>query len=189
MMSQTDVDIINRMLKDKYGIDVVTGLPIWRIVWAAEQFEKRVDTFDDRDSEGNLIRQVTEMRECPKYQWIKDHHILERLVMVPSSNQIELAGLKLSYELIFRFMDKNMNYLPPKFEVAEFVIETIYAAQYGTSMRKKFLDSDDTMENSIENKRKRVEEIQEYLWGDQSSLQGTTVSGESIIVPRNFERG
>lgn len=189
MMSPTDVEILNKMLKNKYGVDTITGLPIWRIVWAADQYEKRIDTFDDRDANGNLIRQVTELRECPKYQWIKDNHILERLVMIPYSNQIEMAGLKLSYELIFRFMDKNLNYLPPKFEVCEFVIETIYAAQHGTSMRKKYIDPDDTIENSIENKRKRVEEIVEYLWGDQSSLQGTTVTGESIIVPRNFERG
>jgi hypothetical protein len=179
------------MLKDKYGVDTITGLPIWRIVWAQAQFEKRVDTFDDRDVEGNLIRQVTEMRECPKYQWIIDNYILERLVVIPESNIIEMAGRKISYELIFRFFDKNQNYLPPKFEVAEFVIETIYAAQYGTkNLRRRYLDDPDaTTEKSLESKQKRVAEIQEYLWGDQSSLGGTTVTGESIIVPRNFERG
>lgn len=187
-MSQTDVDIINKQLKEHYGTDLVNGLPIWRVVWAAEQYEKRIDTFDDRDENGQLIRQVTEMRECPKYQWIKDLHILERLVVVPLSNVVELAGTKISYELLFMFWDKNGNYLPPNFNVCQFVIETVYAAQYGTGNLKKFLDPEGTPEKAKQEKVRRINEIVEYLHGEDASFHDQMIHGEGILMPSNYQR-
>src|SRR5262245_59732691 len=115
--SQGDVDVINQLLIDNYGIDVVNGLPSWRVVWSEDQFGKRLGTYDDFTDGGIYLRTVTEVREVTKYrQWVTQKHVLERLVIVPDFNKDELPSVKISYELLFQFWDKNGNYLPPKWE-------------------------------------------------------------------------
>lgn len=184
------LDTINKHLVNHFGIDTISGIPIWRIVWSEEQFEKRLGTYEDYTKGGIYIRTVTEVREVPKYrQWIQEKYVLERLVVVPIFNENELPTSSVSYEPIWVFEDRLGNYLPPKFEAAKFVIDTIYSAQYANHSLTKYVDPENTQEKHLEAKRLRVEGIIDELFGDQSSLQGTTyVTGESIIVPRNYER-
>lgn len=183
------VEEINKQLIDHFGIETDSSNPIWRVVWSDDQFEKRFGEYTDYTPGGLFIRTVKEVREVPKYrQWITHKYVLERLVIVPDENIPELPCVKKSYEPIYPFEDGQGNPLPPKFIIAKFVIDTIYAAQYGTKNLKKYVDKEGTTEGMMEEKRKRVAEIEEYLFGEQSSLQGTTKTGESIIVPRNYER-
>lgn len=174
---------------DTYGIDTSTGLSIWRVVWSEDQYEMRYGTYDDYSDGGIWLRQVTEVRRAPKYkQWVPEKYVLERLVAVPEINQDELPESKISYELLYVFENKDGNYLPPKFTVAKFVIDTIYAAQ-GKKSLAKYKDPEDSTEAFLEIKRKRIDEIQEYLYGDESGLLGTTLTGETIIVPQNYKKG
>lgn len=189
MLITEPIDSINNQLKDHFGTDTITGLVIWRIVFSEEQIEKRYGTYDDFSPAGLYLRTVTEVREVPKYrQWIIEKYVLERLVAIPDINRDDLPTTKISYEPIFVFEDGKGNYLPPIFTVAKIVIDTIYAAQYGTGNLKKYVDEENSQEASLEAKKKRIDGIIEYLFGEQSSLAGTTKTGESIIVPRNFER-
>jgi hypothetical protein len=182
------VDDINKSLIDLFGIDTESSNPIWRVVWSQDQFEWRHGTYTDYTPNGLFIREVTETRWVPKYrQWITNKYVLERLVAVPEMNLGELT-VKKSYEPIYPFEDKDGNALPPKFEACQFVINTIYAAQYGTHNLRKYNDPDCNQETELENRRKRVDGLVEELFGEQSSLEGTTVTGESIIVPRNYEK-
>jgi hypothetical protein len=183
------IEAINKHLINHFGIDSISGIPIWRIVWSEDQIEKRLGTYEDYTSGGLYIRTVTEVREVPKYrQWIQEKYVLERLVVVPEYNENELPSARVSYEPIWVFENKQGGYLPPKFEAAKFVIDTIYSVQYGSHSLVKYVDPENTQEKHLEEKRKRVDAIIEELFGEQSSLQGTTVTGESIIVPRNYEK-
>jgi hypothetical protein len=184
------VQSINLYLVEQFGIDTVSGIPIWRVVWSEEQFEYRLGTYDDITSGGLYLRTVTEVRYVPKYrQWIKEKYVLERMVVVPIINEKELPDTKVSYEPIWVFEDKYGNYLPPKTEACKFIIDTIYAAQYSNHNLARYTDPDNSQEAVIENQRKRVDGLVEELFGEQSSLEGTTyVTGESIIVPRNYEK-
>ena len=185
------IESINQQLVYLFGIDTITGDAIWRVVFSEDQFEKRHGTYTDITPTGLYLREVTEVREVPKYrQWIKEKYVLERLVVVPEVNIKELPTSKISYEPIFVFENVKGQYLPPRLDVAKIIIDTIYAAQYGPKNHslKKYVDDESNQENSLETKRKRIDEISEYLFGEQSSLQGTTVTGESIIVPRNYEK-
>jgi len=182
---------INSQLKDLFGIDTVTGLPIWRVVWSEDQFEHRLGTYDDVTENGIYLRTVTEVRYVPKYrQWIKEKYVLERLVVVPDINKEDLPTAKISYENLWTFEDKNGNYLPPRIDAAKFVIDTVYAAQYGTKDHslRKYHDPENSQEAYLETQKKRIDGLVEELFGEQSSLEGTTKTGESIIVPRNFEK-
>lgn len=179
------VENINKRLKDLFGIDSVTGQVMWRIVWSDDQFEKRL--MDVTDEGFDLL--VPEVREVKKYKgYTSERFILERLVLVPEYQQAELAGAKISYEPMWTFEDGDGNYLPPKFEACEFVITTVLKVQHGPKGLKRYVDPEATEEGYLLEKKKRVDSIVEELFGDQSGLDGSTVTGESIIVPSNFEK-
>lgn len=179
-----NIESINKYLKEQFGLDTLSNLTIWRVVFSEEQFEKRLGTYDDITPAGIFIRRVTEVREVPKYrQWINEKYVLERLVVVPEQNLDELPTSKISYEPIWVFEDKDGNYLPPRIDACKFIIDTIYAAQYSNHNMRKYVDDEATQEMSLAAKEKRVDALVDELFGDQSSLQGTTKTGESIIVP------
>lgn len=181
MEDKERIEEMNKQLADLFGIDTASSKPIWRIVFSDDQFEFRHDTFTDYTSNGLFIRTVTERRFVPKYkQWIHQKYILERLVAVPDVNQDELSGLKVSYEVLWVFEDKNGNYLPPHLEASKFIINTVLAAQHGTHNLKKYEDDESTQEKSLELKKKRVDGLIEELFGEQSSLGGSTKTGESV---------
>jgi hypothetical protein len=184
-----DLKEINKRLIEFFGTDTVTGQPIWRIVFSEDQFEKRKGTYDDFTSGGIYLRTVTEVRLVPKYkQWIHSKYVLERLVAVPDQNIEELPTVRMSYEVLWVFEDKDGNYLPPKWEAAQFIIETVLAAQHGTHNLKKYIDNEDSQEASLKMKSERVDKIIEELWGDQSSLHGRTAAGDMVALGnRDFE--
>lgn len=182
------VDVINKRLVEHFGIDTLSGSPIWRIVWSEDQFEKRLGVYDDYSPGGIYLRTVKEVREVPKYrQWIQKKYVLERLVVVPEMNQEELPTAKVSYEPIWVFEDKDGNYLPPKWEAAKFIIDTVYAAQYGNKNLRKYVDDEDSQEKSLQLKQKRVDEIMEALWGDQAAHHDAVINKEAVGLTGSYK--
>ena len=177
------IEDLNSRLVDHFGISSDNGDPIWRLVWSDDQVEKRLGTYDDITPNGLYIRTVTEVREVPKYkQYIQQKFILERLVVIPDMNLPELPALKLSYEPIWTFEDKDGNYLPPRWDAIKFIIDTIYAAQYGTHNLKKYVDDESSQEAAIEKKTKEVDSIMEHLWGEQSAFSDGIKSKEIVML-------
>lgn len=172
---------INQLLQDFYGVDTVTGKTMWRVVWSDDQYEKRLT---DRTDSGICLL-FPEVRELPKYQWIKHRYVLERLVLIPEVNLVELPSEKLSYEPIWVFEDRHKNALPPAFWACKFCIDTVMAAQGHKSMAKYV---DDEAKNPIEHRENRIKALEEELFGDESNLMLRTVTGEASIVPRNYEK-
>lgn len=195
---QVLVDVMNNQLKDLFGLDTVTGLPIFRIVWSEDETEVRHGTFTDFVPGTDIfLRTVTETRTVPKYrQWVQAKHILERLVVVPEVNRADLPNNKVSYEPLWVFEDKNGNYLPPRLDACKFIIDTVLDAQAVHTMMitgaekvdrrlPRYTNPDGTQEQELANRAKRIDGIAEELFGDESSL-GTetfTESGRTIIVP------
>lgn len=173
------IETINTQLVDLFGIDTITGMAIWRVVWSDDQREKRLSVFTEAGIE--LIYPV--VMELPKYAYIKERYVLERLVVVPEINQDEIPASKLSYEPIWVFRDKDGNYLPPKLAAAKFVVDTVYAAMGKTSLAKY----KDTEENTTEEGRQqRVDKLQEELYGDETDTCDALRYKEGIVVPSNF---
>jgi hypothetical protein len=176
------ISSLNRQLIDLFGIDTVTGKAIWRIVWSEEQFEKRL--MDVTDEGLDLL--YPQVREVPKYrQWIKERYVLERLVLVSDDSRKELAGLKQSYEPLYVFMNKDGDYLPPRLDVAQLVIDTVYAAQ-GKSSLAKYKDPEFDKDLSLEMKIKKIEEIEEYLYGNETEVSDSLNRHEGVVVPPNY---
>jgi hypothetical protein len=173
-------DVLNKRLADVFGIDTLSGLPIWRIVEGEKQFEKQRVT-----NWRGIELPRPEVMEVPKYPWLQGIHILERLVIVPFQNAEDLPDSKIVYNVIWNFWDKDLKPLPAKWEVAELVINTVLAAQ-GKSSLARYVKS--TEEEKAEQK-KRIDDMIEYFSGDESGLMGNSLnSGPAAFVPHNYER-
>jgi hypothetical protein len=180
------IDKINARLKDYFGIDTITGAPIWRVVFSEDQYEKRYGTFDDISPAGIYIRTVTEVRLVPKYkQWIHQKYILEQLVVVPAHQMKELADNDVSYEPLWVFQDKDENYLPPVWEAIEFIIVAVHAAKGNTNTGiARYVDP----AIDPEFRKKQIDGLMEQLWGDESSFMLGTKIGDVSVVPSNYEK-
>lgn len=181
----TDIQEINRLLRDTYGIDTESSLPMWRVSWAADQYEMRVDDV----TPGGVKLLFPELMNFPKYSHIKDNWILENLVLVPIQQQNEIAGLKKSYECIWRFHDRNKKPVNPEWWACQFVIDLVHAAKTGNPMQvRKYFDPElgANKEETIQKNKERIDKLVEELFGDESSLLGRTVTGEAIAMPQNY---
>lgn len=168
-----DVININNQLREHFGIDTVTSEPIWRCAWANDQYEMRlVDTTPE-----GLQLLYPELKLRPKYPWVKDRWILERLVQVPDFQAFELGGKKVSYECMWRFEDRNNFPVIPIFEACKFIVDLVYASQ-GKSSLAKYKDPE--AGDPLEAKKARVDKLVEELFGDESDLLGRTVTGEAV---------
>jgi len=169
----TDITTINNQLREEFGIDTESTDPIWRISWSNDQFEHRLT---DRTPEG-LVMLSPQLSILPKYQHVRDRWILERLVIVPDFQAFELGGKKVSYECVWKFEGRRKEPVPPMFPACQFIINLIFAAQ-GHRPMPKYIDPEST--EPIEEQKKRIDNLVEELFGDESNLLGMTVTGEAV---------
>lgn len=179
-----EVARFNEWLKRDFGVDTVSGYPIFRIVWANNEMEKRLMRYTDSGVE--LL--TPEIREVPKYrQWAKDRYILEHLcfVEVQTNEQLEMTVNRITYEPKWSFVDNKLNYLTPRYEVAKVVADIVLAAIHRDgSFGAKYKDNS----GDPEEMQKRVAGLQEELFGNETETGDALAHGEAVVVPRNYEK-
>jgi hypothetical protein len=175
------IETLNKRLVDYFGVDTVSGQPMYRIVFSEDQFEKRLT---NHTKEG-LELLTPQMVELPKYrQWIHDKYVLEQLVVVPAYNEQELST-KTSYEPLHAFQDGDQNYLPPKWEITKFIIDLLHSAKGRQSMRRYA----DDHEGSKEERELRIKALEDQLFGNETDVGDALAHKQGVVVPENFERG
>lgn len=179
METSENIDRLNERLRRIFGVDTVTGKEMWRVVWANDQYEKRYDTYDDYAGD-IYLRTVTELREVPKYPDKKDRYVLENLQGVPIAAMDELAGIRMSYEPIWTFNDRDGNYLPPYFEGCQFIIDHILQRLGKKTPPVKHPDSGKDPEQLMKEKADKVNRVTDELFGDQSKI--TERFGDTVIL-------
>lgn len=168
-----EIQDLNTQLKNHFGDDL-TGKAIWRVSWSNDQTEIRLSKYTDTGLE--LLFPDTQERK--KYPWIKDRFILERLVVVPEINKNDIPANPQSYECMWVFESPvTKEPVKPIFEACKFVIDTVYAAMGKKSMVKYV---DEEKKNPIEAREKRINQLIDELYGDESSLMLRTVTGEAV---------
>ncbi len=174
-----EIERMNKLLKDAYGQDTDTGLPMWRIVFSDDQFEKRESKFTPSGVE-LLFPQV---QELPKYQHIRHKWILEQLVLVPDINVKTLVGLRKSYECLIAFHNATtLEPLPPNYEVAQFCIQMVYDAKNNAQPNvAKYLEDP-------EKALKELEKMHQYLWADETAISDHLMYGTGVSVPSNYSK-
>jgi len=176
------LETLNQRLVDHFGIDSDTARPMFRIVWANDQLEKRM--VSELDSGIALL--FPEVREVKKYPYLKDLYVLERLVVIPEVNAHELPTQKLSYEPIFAYRKNNGDPIPPMWEGTKFIVDTLYAALGKKSLRK-YVDSEKN--TTPEGREQRITELQGELFGDESDTGDALRYREGIVVPQSYDKG
>lgn len=177
METTESIESLNKQLADLFGIDTVSNNPIWRIVWAEDQREKRLTKFSPTGIEYIYPMPI----EMVKYPHIKGRYILEKLEAIPLQHVDELCGLRVSYEVKWVYENEKVGYLPPRLDVTQLVIHTLNFAQYGNkSGLAKYV------ENVDEEKRKEFDRIWEQMFGDETDVTDALTYKEGVVVPSKF---
>lgn len=172
---------LNRQLVVLFGVDTVTGDPMWRVSWSNDQREKKLMHYNSFGVE-LLTPQVLEV---PKYPYIRDRYVLERLVVIPEVDKVELPATKLSYEPMWTFETDGAAYVAPTIDAAKFVIDTIYAAM-GTKSLRKYVENEEN--TTVEGRDARVGKLQQELFGNETEVGDALRYKEGIVVPKNYEK-
>jgi hypothetical protein len=175
------IEILNSRLIDYYGIDSSTGQPMFRIVWANNETEKRL--IEESDNGVRFLYPV--VREVKKYPYLKDLYVLERLVVIPPVNQDELPASKLSYEPIWAYRGVNGESQIPIWEATEFVVDALYAA-LGKKSLAKYVDSEKN--TTPEGREERITELQEELFGNETDVGDALAYNGAIVVPSDYKK-
>jgi hypothetical protein len=122
-----------------------------------------------------------EVREVKKYPYIKDLYVLERLVVVPDMNQMELPVSKLSYEPLWAYCNAERQPVTPMWEATKFLVDTLYAA-----LGKSSLDSEKN--TTKEGREERIQELQSELFGNETEASDALRYKQGIIVPNSYEK-
>lgn len=164
------VDEINKKLVEKYGCDLYNN-PKFRIVWTSSQTEKRKGTFNE--FYGSIfVRQVTGIREVPKYPFAKERWVLEGISPNPYSEEVDS---KLSYEPLWVFQDKDGNFLMPVWRAIELII---YSLQNPEKLTPGQMDAKDE-----EKFKEEVEFFDNYLAGDSTWIGNALATREAVFIP------
>jgi hypothetical protein len=142
----TDTAITNQRLKEMYGTNVNKNLPNFRLVFANDQVEKRKGTF--REYWGEVfLREVTGIKEVPKYPFFQDCWILERLV----PNVLEDVEGDFTYEPVYRFPEN----VYPIWRAIEFFMFNIFNPKANLPRTQKEADYQEEERIAKEKKRTR----------------------------------
>jgi hypothetical protein len=175
------IETLNQRLVDYYGLDSNTGRPMFRIVFADDETEKRL--VSETPSGFQLLTPI--VAEVKKYPYLKGLYVLERLVIVPEMNSKDLPTQKLSYEPIWAYRDDMNGPIPPVWSATKFIVDSLYAALGKRSMRK-YVESE--KETTPEGRDQRIDELKEELFGNETDTCDALRYKEGIVVPSNYKK-
>lgn len=113
---------INKLLLERYGKEL-DGRPRFRLVWADNQLEKRHGEFEIYCGD-IYIRTEIGVQEMPKYSWISNRWILERLVFGAPLPAI-INDKPGSYECLWVFSASDGSFLTPHWWAVEHVVQAV----------------------------------------------------------------
>lgn len=167
-----DVKIINKRLIDYFG-KFEDGSANFRVIWSDNEIEKR---FVYETAEGfHLLTPI--LAELPKYSYIRNRFILERIVPVPESAKKELLDRKLSYEPIWVFEDGNHEALPPDWDVINILVRTLLDQATYTHKPIKQAEGEG---NTLEEIEYRESKLREALFGNETDITDALSHGSAV---------
>lgn len=161
---------INKFLENTYGKNLF-GQPIFRIVFSADQQEKRLGKFAEHYGK-IFLREFTGVREVPKYPWIKDRWVLERWAPGVLAYTPEIIGSEAgTYEPVQVFEHENGSPVPVTRRILTEIIWNLFHPPlpgHGRSLMKT--QEEKETEKEIELNRLHLEEVGSALIKDGESI-------------------
>lgn len=167
---------MNKSLKNLFG-STLAGKQIFRLIWSTGQTEKRIGEFSE--FYGSIfLRTVKGLKKVPKYPYVKDRWILERLfppevVYTPEIPE-SVRGL---YEPVYVFETARGEFLPLNFEVAKTIIGMLLAPKLSSQARTSQLK-----EEGEKKDKKELDYFRDYLH-QEGHLGWQLHTGEAIVNP------
>ena len=114
----------NQRLLTYYGRHRFDSRPLFRVVRAGEEFERRYGTFND--FHGDIwYRQVEEERLVQKYPYLPEEtYVFESLR--PNALPNEVREGPLIYDLVWAMLDKDDNPLPLRWGPVELIVYNLF---------------------------------------------------------------
>lgn len=173
------IERINYYLEKEYG-KWEDGQARFRVVWADDQYDKRWTQHTDEGLE--LLH--PEVRELPKYQHCWGFYVLEQLSIVPEGSDLTT---KLSYEPLWVFWDKNKKYLAPRFDMAKYLVDAMYARKGVFRPVEK-----NTSAEVLRARKAELEKVERDLFGNETPVAdalaygwGVSMTGPRFTGPNN----
>lgn len=179
-LSEEELKNLNKLIEDYYGR--IENLPCFRVVWSDDCYEQR---WMEYTNEGFKLLNP-EVREVPKYKhYIQHKYILEGLQAKPSFVQSDLVDI-ISYEPLWTFEDRFGEFLTPSWGAVRIVLDTVKHNQENPTSGAKYSDPELDRAQSAEDKRKRLEEIERMLFGNETDIGDALAYREGVTVPSNY---
>ncbi len=170
------IETLNQRLIDYYG-KVDDGRARWRVVFSADQYEKRYGTFNKFDNSGNVTGQDTGVEIRPKYaHYIHDKYILEYLIFIPEGSQTDLVE-KSSYEPIWTFQTKDYIALPPDWDAIVIIIASVNNAVFTKHAGPKYKQSNEDVKQEDLLRKKA---IYDRLFGNESPIGDALATDNAV---------
>jgi hypothetical protein len=173
----SDVETINTRLRDRYGRAVDRDLPLFRVVRAETQVEKRKSQVT---AEGFELLTGFCIREVKKYSYIPPCWILE--IYCPMVNQAvrDAVDAPYTYEPMLPMLDPDDNPLPLSWKAIEFAVQSWLTAE---KSHRNQGDIDFEEELRI---RKEEEQVHDELGGKYSTADALHY-GDAVFIPSKVE--
>lgn len=181
-----DIHLINQRLRDIYGKDFLDQ-PIYKVVWSADEIEKRFSTFEDYVPGTNiLLRRSTEVREVKKYTYLEPQYVLEKLFVNHHNKEIldnkTLSPQNCTYEPVWAFgVEKNGR---PKVVVWR-AIELILLSLNNPKKLTPSQMNDVEIEQAKKDEKLMLDLLNEHVKNDpfHSSVQ----DGDTILLNQDYK--
>lgn len=166
-----EINSINETILNRYGFDYMRR-PIFRVVWSNNQFETRKGEHEVYYGQ-IYLRTDYGIYTVPKYQFLKDRWVLERLF----PNNPDVTGIQSdhTYEPIWVFEDKDGN--PQK--VNERAVN--FLCWHALNPRK--ITKSDLKERERKEFEDEVQYMYEYLDNESPYLATMMHNREAAFVP------
>lgn len=172
-MSMESIETLNERLLNLHGKFADTTLPLWRVSYSDEQFEKR------------LVNGL--MLEVKKYPWIKFRYILERAMPIAPTDSFDLGGIKFSFEPVWVFEDRYGNPLPPLWAAIEAILDSVARAS-ARAVGARYKNPEDG-NDPLEIKLERVKKMEKALFGNESEVCDALAHKQAVTVPNKQFNG
>ena len=166
-----DIRFINSKLENLFGKDVTFNVPRFRVVWAANQREKRLGTYRDFSESGLFLREVTEVREVLKYPYAQDKWVLEKFY---GNTNYEIKA-QYSYEPLWVFEDAKQQAVRPNLRAVLLLLHWYHNPQ-------PYLSPKSLEEEELKAFEAEVKYFEDYFHNMTPDLAHAFSTGEAVVV-------
>jgi len=175
------IEDINEKLIEKYGKNIDSDLPRFRVVWSTDQIEKRYGEFEVFSEAGIFLRSEKGIEEVKKYgELCHDKWVLEQLFPTVGNPYLEKVT-KYSYEPVWVFGAANSN-PTPIWRAVDYLVRIVLHGDPNAVVKSP---ADLAREEAEAIEREKIRAL-DILNNDVPDLAFSLKHGTAVTVPTSY---